>query len=172
MLCPYCNADNDKVIDSRAAESGGTIRRRRECLGCGKRFTTYERVEKTARLVVVKKDGSRVPFDPESVLRGIQAACGKRPISEELKERIASEVDDEVHRDFEREVPSAEIGRRVARKLRDVDQVAYVRFASVYHDFRTIEEFQSEISDLASRPKSLPNEQPLFDQPDQRRSAP
>lgn len=171
MLCPYCNADNDKVIDSRAAESGGTIRRRRECLGCGKRFTTYERVEKTARLVVVKKDGSRVPFDPESVLRGIQAACGKRPISEEIKERIASEVDDEVHRDFEREVPSAEIGRRVARKLRDVDQVAYVRFASVYHDFRTIEEFQSEISDLASRPKTLPNEQPLFDQPDQRRGA-
>lgn len=171
MLCPYCNADNDKVIDSRAAESGGTIRRRRECLGCGKRFTTYERVEKTARLVVVKKDGSRVPFDPESVLRGIQAACGKRPISEEIKERIASEVDDEVHRDFEREVPSAEIGRRVARKLRDVDQVAYVRFASVYHDFRTIEEFQSEISDLASRPKTLPNEQPLFDQPDPRRGA-
>jgi transcriptional repressor NrdR len=166
VLCPYCNRDNDKVIDSRAAESGGTIRRRRECLECGKRFTTYERVEKTARLVVVKKDGSRVPFDLESVLRGIQAACGKRPIPEELKERIASAVDDEVHRDFEREVPSSEIGRRVARRLRDIDQVAYVRFASVYHDFRTIEEFQSEISDLTSRPKTLPNEQPLFDAPD------
>ena len=79
MLCPYCNRDNDKVIDSRAAESGGTIRRRRECVDCGKRFTTYERVEKTARLVVVKKDGSRVPFDLESVLRGIQAACASAP---------------------------------------------------------------------------------------------
>jgi transcriptional repressor NrdR len=103
------------------------------------------------------------------VLRGIQAACGKRPIPEELKQRVAAEVDDEVHRDFEREVPSTEIGRRVARKLRDIDQVAYVRFASVYHDFRTIEEFQSEISDLTSRPKTLPNEQPLFDPPDARR---
>ncbi len=162
MICPYCAADNDKVIDSRASDGGLVIRRRRECLACGKRFTTYERIEKTSRLAVVKKDGRRVPFDPVKVLAGIQAACGKRPVSEEVKIGIAQEVEDEVHREFEREVPSAEIGRRVAARLRSIDQIAYIRYASEYYDFRTLDDFADELTQLKSRPIDLPNQQALF----------
>jgi transcriptional repressor NrdR len=95
VICPFCGQDNDKVMDSRAADGGLVIRRRRECLECARRYTTYERVERTARLMVVKKDGSRVAFDPQNVLRGLQAACGKRPVPEDVKERIAREVEDE-----------------------------------------------------------------------------
>jgi transcriptional repressor NrdR len=162
MICPYCAADNDKVIDSRAADGGLVIRRRRECLGCGKRFTTYERVEKTSRLAVVKKDGRRVPFDSQKILASVQAACGKRPVSEEVKVQIAHEVEDELHREFDREVPSSEIGQRVARRLRSLDQIAYIRYASEYHDFRTLDDFAEELSVLKSRPIDLPNQQPLF----------
>jgi len=162
VICPYCAADNDKVIDSRASDGGLVIRRRRECLACGKRFTTYERIEKTSRLAVVKKDGRRVPFDPVKVLAGIQAACGKRPVSEEVKIGIAQEVEDEVHREFEREVPSAEIGRRVAARLRSIDQIAYIRYASEYYDFRTLDDFADELTQLKSRPIDLPNQQALF----------
>ncbi|MFO0894085.1 MAG: transcriptional regulator NrdR [Phycisphaerales bacterium] len=165
MRCPSCDADDDKVIDSRASENGDAIRRRRECNRCGRRFTTYERVEKTARLVVVKKDGSRVPFDNDNVMKGVQAACGKRPIPEEAKTRVVREVEEELHRDFEREVASAEVGRRVAAKLRDVDHIAYIRFASEYHDFRTLEEFQREVAHLQDRPTVLPNQAPLFGDP-------
>ena len=136
MICPYCAADNDKVIDSRASEGGLVIRRRRECLVCSKRFTTYERVEKTSRLAVVKKDGRRVAFDSQRVLSSVQAACGKRPVSEELKAKLVQEVEDEVHREFDREVPSSEIGARVAQRLRAMDQIAYIRYASEYYDFR------------------------------------
>ncbi len=162
MICPYCGQDNDKVIDSRSSDGGLVVRRRRECNDCRKRYTTYERVEKTARVVVVKKDGSRVPFEAENVLHGLQAACGKRPVSEETKHRIAVETEDEIHREFDREVPSAEIGRRVAAKLRDVDHIAYIRYASEYYDFRTLDELAQELSDLKARPKNLPNQQGLF----------
>lgn len=162
MICPYCGLDNDKVIDSRASEQGLVIRRRRECMGCARRYTTYERVEKTARLMVVKKDGSRVPFDQDNVLKGLQSACGKRPVAEETKLRLAHETEDELHREFDREVPSAEIGKRVARKLREIDQIAYIRYASEYREFRTLDEFADELSDLKSRPKDLPNQQGLF----------
>ncbi len=162
MICPYCAADNDKVIDSRASEAGLVIRRRRECLVCGKRFTTYERVEKSSRLAVVKKDGRRVPFDPQKVLASVQAACGKRPVSEEIKARLVQEVEDEVHREFDREVPSSEIGRRVAAKLRTADQIAYIRYASEYYDFRTLDDFAQELTVLKSRPVDLPNQAPLF----------
>lgn len=162
MICPYCHADNDKVIDSRAAEGGLSIRRRRQCLDCDRRFTTYERVEKTARLVVVKSDGRREPFDGDKVLAGVQSACGKRPISEEVKIGVVREVEDEVHRDFEREVPSREIGQRVARRLRQLDQIAYIRYASEYHNFSTLDDFSAELSDLKSRPRQLPNERELF----------
>jgi transcriptional repressor NrdR len=162
VRCPYCDVDNDKVIDSRASEAGAVIRRRRECLGCGKRFTTYERVEKTARLMVIKKDGSRVAFDSASVLKGVQAACGKRPIPEAAKLGLVQAVEDEVHRDFDREVPSSEIGQRVAAKLRAIDHIAYIRYASEYHDFRTLEEFSQELSELQARPRNLPNQQELF----------
>lgn len=162
MICPYCAADNDKVIDSRASDGGLVIRRRRECLACEKRFTTYERVEKTSRLAVVKKDGRRVAFDPQRVLSSIQAACGKRPVSEEIKAQIAQEIEDEVHREFDREVPSTQIGLRVAGKLRMVDQIAYIRFASEYYDFRTLDDLAQELTALKSRPVDLPNQEPLF----------
>jgi transcriptional repressor NrdR len=162
VICPYCGQDNDKVIDSRAAEAGLAVRRRRKCLGCGRRYTTRERVERTARLAVVKKDGRRVPFDPQSVLRGIQLACGKRPVSEEAKERVVQEVEEELHRDFDREVPSEEIGRRVAARLKDVDEIAYIRYASEYYEFRTLDELSAELAALKTRTRNLPNQRELF----------
>ncbi len=162
MICPYCAQDDDKVIDSRASEGGLVIRRRRECNECRKRYTTYERVEKTARVVVVKKDGSRVPFESQSVLKGLQAACGKRPVSEEIKQRIAAETEEEIHREFDREVRSAEIGLRVAAKLREVDEIAYIRYASEYYEFRSLDELAAEVSDLKNRPRNLSNQQKLF----------
>lgn len=163
MRCPYCEQDNDKVIDSRAADVGKTIRRRRECIGCGRRFTTYERVEQTHRLVVIKRDGSRAPFELDNVLKGIIAACGKRPIAQEVKERVAAEVDEELHREFDREVDSRTIGERVAAKLRDVDDVAYIRFASEYYQFRNVAEIQQELAALAERIKDVKEQQKLFD---------
>lgn len=163
MICPYCRKDRDKVIDSRATEGGLVIRRRRKCLECFKRYTTYERVERTSRLVVVKKDGSRVPFDVQNVIHGLQAACGKRPIPEEVKQRLAEAVDDDLQREFDREVPSAEIGRRVAAKLREIDEIAYIRYASEYYRFGTLEEFFQELRQLRDRPRDLPNQQELFD---------
>ena len=162
VICPYCGEDRDKVIDSRASDGGVVVRRRRECLECTRRYTTYERVEKTARLVVVKRDGSRVAFDPQNVLRGVQAACGKRPIPEAAKLNVVQEVEDELHREFDREVPSSEIGRRVAGRLRDLDQIAYIRYASEHYDFRTLDDLSDEVSDLKSRPRNLPNQQELF----------
>ena len=162
MRCPYCERDRDRVTDSRPSESGETIRRRRECLACGKRFTTFERVERTERLMVVKKDGSRVPFDPENVMRGIMAACGKRPVPASEKERVVREVEDEMHREFDREVPSRVIGKRVADKLKSVDQIAYIRFASEYYEFSTVREIQREIDDLAERPPPQPGHPDLF----------
>lgn len=162
MICPFCGEDNDRVIDSRAADGGLVIRRRRECSACHKRYTTYERVEKTHRLMVVKKDGSRVPFDGESVLRGLQSACGKRPIAEAVKTELVQHIEDEMHREYDREVPSAEIGRRVAAKLREIDQIAYIRYASEHHDFRTLQDFASELSELQSRVRDLPNQRDLF----------
>ncbi len=162
MRCPYCERDRDKVTDSRPSESGETIRRRRECLACGKRFTTFERVERTERLMVVKKDGTRVPFDPENVMKGVLAACGKRPVPASEKERIAREVEEEMHREFDREVPSRIIGKRVADKLKSVDQIAYIRFASEYYEFSTVREIQREIDDLAERPPPAPGHPDLF----------
>jgi transcriptional repressor NrdR len=162
VICPYCAADNDRVIDSRASDGGVVIRRRRECSACEKRFTTYERVEKTHRLMVVKRDGSRVPFNQDNILQGVQSACGKRPISEEIKNRLVLAIEEEVHREFDREVPSDEIGRRVAVRLREIDGIAYIRYASEYHDFRTLEQFAAELSDLQSRVRNLPNQRDLF----------
>lgn len=162
MICPYCGEDNDKVIDSRASDGGLVIRRRRQCAACERRYTTYERVERTGRLVVIKKDGSRVPFEPENMLRGVQAACGKRPISEETKSRLIREIEDELHREFDREVPSEVIGKRVAARLREVDPIAYIRYASEYYEFRSLKEFEAELSALQSRPRTLPNQRELF----------
>ena len=162
MRCPYCERDKDKVTDSRPSDSGDAIRRRRECLACGKRFTTYERVERTERLMVVKRDGTRVPFDPEKVMRGLASACGKRPVPADAKERLVREVEEEMHREYEREVPSLAIGKRVADKLRAIDHVAYIRFASEYYQFSSAGEFQREIDDLAERPAPEPGQPDLF----------
>ena len=165
MRCPYCERDRDKVTDSRPSDSGDAIRRRRECLACGKRFTTFERVERTERLMVVKKDGTRVPFDAENVMKGIMAACGKRPVPASEKERIAREVEEEMHREFDREVPSRVIGKRVADKLRSVDHIAYIRFASEYYKFSTAGEFAREIAEIAERPPPDPKQPDLFGPP-------
>lgn len=160
--CPFCQHNDDKVIDSRASDGGKVVRRRRECLACQKRFTTYERVEETARLMVVKRDGTRVPFIAENVLKGIVAACGKRPIPEEKKQQIVAEVEDELYREFDREVPSRVIGEKVMTRLRNLDEVVYVRYASEYFQFHNVGEFERELKDLQLRPKEIKDQQKLF----------
>jgi len=162
VICPYCASNDDKVIDSRASDGGRVIRRRRKCLSCEKRFTTYERVEQTARLTVVKKDGSRVPFAGEKMLAGIKAACGKRPIPESVKRRIVEDVEEAIHRDYDREVDSRVIGDKVMRQLRDIDEVAFVRFASEHFQFRTIDELKAQVEELERREKPQKNQQSLF----------
>ena len=142
MRCPFCDADKEslKVIDSRACEGGRAIRRRRECLNCTKRFTTYERVEGSIKLTVVKADGRRVPWDRQKIVEGLNRASFKRPVSDEQMQRLAEAVEEECFASHDREVPTADIGRMVAERLRRVDQVAYVRFASVYRQFKTLDE--------------------------------
>lgn len=163
MICPFCGADDDRVIDSRSAEAGVSVRRRRRCNECGRRFTTYERVEETRRLMVVKRDGSRVPFNRENMMRGLQAACGKRPIPEDEKRRVIEEVEEGLLRDFDREVDSQEIGRRIAARLRDLDEIAYIRFASEYEQFTSVSDIEDAIEQLSSRVRDAKNQQRLFD---------
>lgn len=163
MLCPYCAKDDDKVIDSRASDAGKSIRRRRECLACGRRFTTYERVEQAARVMVVKRDGARQPFDREKIMRGVVSACGKRPIAEEIKQRLVDAVDEVVHREFDREVPSQVIGEKVMERLRDIDEVAYIRFASEYYQFRSVNEIRKQLELLDGRTKDVKQQTKLFE---------
>lgn len=143
MRCPYCRHDEDKVVDSRAAAEGAIIRRRRECLSCGRRFTTYERVEE-GRIRVVKKDGSRVPFERAKILSGLMKACEKRPVATERLETVVSEIEQEIYEKFDRDVPTKFIGELVMQKLRELDDVAYIRFASVYREFKDVSEFVIE----------------------------
>ena len=147
MKCPFCGHQEDKVVDSRASSDGSSIRRRRECLGCGKRFTTYEHVEEQP-LMVVKKDGRREPFDRHKLLGGLVKACEKRPVSMDDLEKLVDELERELSQQFEREVPSREVGERVMKKLHALDPVAYVRFASVYREFKDVEQFMRELKDL------------------------
>lgn len=146
MRCPFCDAEKEslKVIDSRACEGGRSIRRRRECEKCSKRFTTYERIEQQVKITVVKKDGRRVPWDRASIIDGLERACFKRPVPESEIARIADEVEEEIFSTYDREVPTSAVGQLVIDHLRRVDQVAYVRFASVYRQFRTLEELVDE----------------------------
>jgi transcriptional repressor NrdR len=146
MRCPFCDAEKEslKVIDSRACEGGRAIRRRRECMNCSKRFTTYERIEQQVKLTVVKKDGRRVPWDRANIMSGLERACFKRPVPESELVRIVDEVEEEVFALHDREVPTTAIGQMVIDHLRRVDQVAYVRFASVYRQFKTLEELVDE----------------------------
>ena len=163
MICPFCDANNDKVIDSRSSEAGRVIRRRRQCLGCGKRFTTYERIEESTRLSVIKRDGSRVPFSRENVIEGVRVACGKRPVAEDAKLQLVDEVEDELHRTFDREVESREIGESVAAKLRDLDEIAYVRFASEYYQFRNVGDIMAQLEELNERARDFKEQQQLFE---------
>ena len=149
MKCPFCNTKEDKVIDSRTTKDGNAIRRRRECLKCGKRFTTYERVEEIA-LMVVKKDGRREPFDSRKIKSGVLKACGKRPVGIEQIDRLVEEVEQTLMGSVDKEVASEKVGALVMKKLRNLDEVAYVRFASVYRQFRDINEFMEELRKLLS----------------------
>ncbi len=134
MKCPFCHQDSDRVVDTQATEGGTAIRRRRQCLACDRRFTTYERVERHP-LRVIKKDGRRVPFDRDRIRIGLEKACEKRPVSAEMIDQLVAAIEAEVYQRFDREVPSQYIGERVVERLKQLDHVAYVRFASVYRDF-------------------------------------
>ena len=147
MKCPYCSHPESKVVDSRPAEEGNSIRRRRECLGCHKRFTTYEVLE-SLPLVVVKKDGSRQSFDRNKLLSGLIRACEKRPVPYSVLEEMIDEIEQVLQNKMEREIPSSEIGELVMERLKKVDEVAYVRFASVYRQFKDINTFMLELSKL------------------------
>ena len=147
MRCPYCSYSESKVIDSRPAEEGTTIRRRRECLSCGKRFTTYEIMERLP-LLVVKRDGSRQSFDRTKIITGMVKACEKRPVGADDIERVADEIEQELQSSLEREVSSAQIGEMIMERLKDLDQVAYVRFASVYRQFKDINTFLEELNKM------------------------
>ncbi|MGB2629732.1 MAG: transcriptional regulator NrdR [Candidatus Omnitrophota bacterium] len=144
MKCPFCSSMDDKVIDSRISGEGTSIRRRRECLKCGKRFTTYEYVEE-APLMVVKRDGSRQRFDREKIKTGIIKACEKCPVSMDKIEEIVDEIERETHRKTEREIKSTAIGKMIMDRLYNLDEVAYVRFASVYRRFKDISHFKKEL---------------------------
>lgn len=150
MKCSYCHQNSDKVIDSRETAEATAIRRRRECLHCGKRFTTYEYVEK-ASFRVVKKDGRREDFNRQKILSGLLKACEKRPISAEKLEKFVSEVELEIQNKFEQEVQSSYIGELVMEKLAKLDEVAYVRFASVYRQFKDVNQFMRELRDIFNK---------------------
>ncbi len=147
MKCPFCKVDDDRVVDSRASSDGFAIRRRRECAACDRRYTTYERIEESP-LRVLKKDDRREPFDRRKILSGLMKACEKRPVSLDTLEAITKTIEERVLETFEREVPSAYIGQLVMQELKKVDQVAYVRFASVYREFKDIEEFLTELKPM------------------------
>lgn len=163
VICPYCGANEDRVIDSRASEGGRVVRRRRACEECGRRFTTYERVEDTSRLMVIKRDGSREPFDRAKMLRGVQSACGKRPVSEDAKVALVDTVEEDSHRMFEREAPSWKLGEMVMLRLRDLDEVAFIRFASEHYNFRSVEDIKAQVEEMADAVRDVKAQQRLFE---------
>jgi transcriptional repressor NrdR len=153
MRCPFCSENEDKVIDSRTSKDGSEIRRRRECIACGRRFTTYERIE-DALPVVVKRDGSREPFDRTKLERGVKRAVGKRPVSMESLQQLAEEVEREICDRGQKEVTSQELGEAILPRLRALDDVSYIRFASIYRDFRDVDEFVRELGEIAKARKA------------------
>ena len=150
MRCPYCGFSESKVIDSRPTDESNSIRRRRECLSCGKRLTTYETVE-SVPLVVVKKDGSRQSFDRSKILGGLIKACEKRPVPLETLEKAVTDIEQKLLGSMEREIPSERVGELVMEQLKTIDQVAYVRFASVYRQFQDIDSFMAELNKLLGK---------------------
>jgi len=165
MRCPYCKEVNqDKVIDSRLSEGGEVTRRRRVCQSCHKRFTTKERVENEVKLMVVKRDGARVPYDRSKILSGLQRACYKRPIQEDALVQLINETEDFIFKNHDREVSSAVIGSLVVERLRALDQIAYVRFASVYRQFADLGELIDEAKEVMDRAQpDTPGQQTLFE---------
>jgi transcriptional repressor NrdR len=159
VRCPYCAVEEDKVVDSRVAEEGRVIRRRRECLGCGRRYTTFERAEEVP-LLVVKRNGDEEPFDRSKVVEGIARACKNRPVSEAAIEELVDDVEESMKATGERPVPTSVIGREVLERLRNLDEVAYLRFASVYKDFQELTDFERELGQLLKKspPKPHPSE--------------
>ena len=152
MKCPYCGYKEDKVIDSRSTQEESAIRRRRECLKCGKRFTTYEYIEEVS-VMVIKKDGRREPFDRKKILSGVVRACEKRPISIEKMEDLVTLIERFIQKKYDREVPASKIGELVMEKLKILDDVAYVRFASVYRQFKDVGQFMVELKDILNKEK-------------------
>ena len=163
MQCPYCGQDHDKVVDSRGSEGGRAVRRRRECLDCQQRFTTYERPEDVVKLNVIKKDGTRVPYDRQKVIDGLQKACFKRPIKDDQLLEILNAAEEEMFSNFDKDVPSKFIGDVVSSQLRKVDKIAYVRFASVYRNFTDVGELIDEAREVDASPTVAPGQGGLFD---------
>jgi transcriptional repressor NrdR len=158
MRCPYCDNEEDKVVDSRVAEDARAIRRRRECLGCGRRFTTFERAEETP-LLVVKRNGVEEPFDRQKIVSGLISACKNRPVTLAAVESLAEDVEEAMRASTARPLPSAEIGREVLERARELDDVAYLRFASVYKDFQELTDFERELGQLLKKlPPKAPTE--------------
>ncbi len=147
MKCRYCQSTDSKVVDSRPTEDGTSIRRRRECISCGRRFTTYEKIEELP-IMVIKKDGRRQPFDSEKILSGVRKACEKRPVPSAEMDKLVDDVEREVFNSLEQEVTSDNIGEMVMARLKELDEVAYVRFASVYREFKDINTFMAELKQL------------------------
>ena len=154
MRCPFCKEDNDKVIDSRSSEGGRIIRRRRECIECRRRFTTYEKIGESFKLNVIKKDGTRVPYDRDKLIAGLQKACYKRPVSAEKVQDVADRIEEEIFRNYDKEVSALFVGEQAMRFLRQVDKVAYIRFASVYRDFNDAGELLDEVRQAIAEPDS------------------
>jgi transcriptional repressor NrdR len=163
MQCPFCGKDNDKVVDSRSSEGGRAVRRRRECIACTRRYTTYERPEEQIRLTVVKKDDSREPYDRQKIISGLQKACFKRPVTDEQIRRILDQAEEDVFNKYDKEVPSSFIGDAVSMHLREIDKIAYVRFASVYRNFTDVGELIDEARGVKDEPRVGPEQKPLFE---------
>jgi len=154
VRCPFCKEDNDKVIDSRSSEGGRVIRRRRECGECGRRFTTYEKIGEASKLNIIKKDGTRVPYDRDKLIVGLQKACYKRPVSAEKIQEVADCIEEEIFRNYDKEVSALFVGEQAMWFLRQVDKVAYIRFASVYRDFDDAGELLDEVRQAIAEPDS------------------
>lgn len=162
VRCPFCKEDQDKVIDSRSSEGGRVIRRRRQCLKCSRRFTTYEKIGESIKLSIIKRDNTRVPYEREKIISGLQKACYKRPVSAEQIQGIVDKVEEDIFKHSDKEVSSEFVGESVVRHLRSVDKVAYIRFASVYKNFTDADELLEEVSQAIS--ETLTTDQPkLFD---------
>ena len=163
MRCPFCGRDEDKVVDSRSSEGGRVIRRRRQCLACQRRYTTYERPEGALKITVVKKDDSRQPYDRQKVIAGLQKACYKRPVTDEQIRNVVEAAEEEIFRQYDKEVPSGFIGDVVGSCLRNVDKIAYVRFASVYREFEDVGDLIHEAQAIRNVPQTGPEQKDLFD---------